>query len=361
MRILIVKLSAIGDVIHTLPALTTLRRHHPGAEIDWVVEEGAADLLTGHPALTQSVIVPRGRWRTLNRERRWVSALRTFLAFGRELRARPTYDWVIDFQGLAKSAIWVAFSRGRRKAGYGPGLPRHEGAWLALNQRVRPGSPDQHAIDRNLALLEGLGFPRLPLAYDLPIPPAAEAEASALLAGVGVNPARSFVAINAMTRWATKNWELSRFTEVAAALHQRGVPVVFTGGPGDHAAISEICQGLPPDVGRLDGRTRLRVLAAVYQRARVLLTTDTGPMHLAAAVGTPVVALFGPTAPWRTGPYGADHDVLRTGIACSPCFKRDCPTRQFAKRACMLGLEAGQVVERVLAKWNRPTRPLTAS
>lgn len=352
-RVLILKLSAIGDVIHTLPALTTLRRHHPEAVIDWLVEDAAADLLTGHPALSEVITVPRRAWKALRQQGRWFAALRAHLGFRRELRRRPAYDLLIDFQGLAKSAWWATAVRARRKAGYGPGLPRNEGAWLALNERVQPGSPDQHAIDRSLVLLEALGFPRLPLAYDLPIPTSLAHEARTLLREQGVDPDAGFVAVNAMTRWPTKNWTSAGFAAVVRTLAEQGIPVVFTGAPGDAGEISAIAREVGRPVARLDGRTPLRGLAAVYQAARVVLTTDTGPMHLAAAVGTPVVALFGPTAPWRTGPYGEGHEVVRLELPCSPCFKRACHTREVETHACMQRLDPAQVARRVLAVWER--------
>ena len=345
---LIVKLSALGDVIHTLPALTTLRRHRPDAEIEWLVEDAAAELLTGHPALNRLRVLPRRSWsRSVKAGKRW-EAIRGLVGFAREFR-RARFDLVIDFQGLAKSGVWTWLARSPRKAGYGLGLPRNEGAWLALNERHPPGSPEHHALDRGLRLLEALGFPRLPITYDVPVGPTDEEEALRALRAAGLDPRLPFVGINPMTRWPTKDWEAGRFAAVVDRLRAGGLPIVLTGGPGDRTAIDELvarCDRTHP-VPRLDGRTSLKVLAAVYRQARVVLSTDTGPMHLAAAMGTPVVALFGPTAPWRTGPYGPGHTVLRMGLECSPCYRRRCETTQFESRACLLRLPVDDVVAAV--------------
>lgn len=358
MRLLIVKLSALGDLLHTVPALTTLRRHLPQARLDWLVEAPGADLLADHPAIHELRVVPRRRQPSGPSRPGGFGRLAAWIRFVREFRS-TRYDLVIDFQGLAKSALWTALARSPRKAGFGPGLPRNEGAWLALNERVTPPSPEVHALDRGLYLLEALGFPRLPLAYDLPVLPAAEAEADRLLAEAAIPSGTPFAAINPMTRWPTKNWETTRFAEVADCLAAAGLPVVFTGASADRAPIEAIVGRMRRPAARLDGRTRLPTLASVFRRARVVLSTDTGPMHLAAAVNTPVVALFGPTAPWRTGPYGEGHVVLRTGLDCSPCYKRACLTTRYEPHACLLRLDPGRVAEAVLrrAAWPAQAAP----
>jgi 3-deoxy-D-manno-octulosonic-acid transferase/heptosyltransferase-1 len=151
-----------------------------------------------------------------------------------------------------------------------------------------------------------------------------------------------------MARWPTKLWEPAYFATVADQLEQMNIRVIFTGGTQDRAAIDEICRLMTSTCRRLDGRTSLKTLLSLYRQAHVLLTTDSGPMHLAAAVGTGVVALFGPTAPWRTGPYGPIHTVLRVGVNCSPCFKRTCLTTEYEERACMKRLTVDEVVRAVL-------------
>ncbi len=345
-HILIVKLSSLGDVIHTLPALTTIRRHQPAARIAWLTQPPSRELLESHGALDDLILWDRKGWSDRLRGGRWISWSTHALNFLRRLRS-VHYDLVIDFQGLAKSAMLVALTRAHRKAGYGPGLPRKEGAWLPLNVRVPAPNPNDHAIDRNLQLIEFLGFSRLPLRYDLPISAEDADAADRALREAGLNPDRPFVAINPKTRWHTKDWDPAFFARTLALLRARGIPAVLTGAPADRSAIDEIATAAAAPAPRVDGRTSLLQLGAIYRRARAVLSLDTGTMHLAAAVGAPVVALFGPTAPWRTGPYGPQHVVLRTELHCSPCWRRTCLTTEYEKRACMLRLKPEAVADAI--------------
>jgi lipopolysaccharide heptosyltransferase I len=347
MKILIVKVSALGDVIHTLPALTILRRRYPEAQITWLAEPGAAELIRGHPALNRVILWPRGDWQRYGCSGKLVRLARSVRAFVRELRD-TRYDLIIDFQGSLKAALWVALARGPRKAGYGPGMHHDEYSWLVHNERVPAVSNEIHAVERNLLLLEGLGIPRLPLIYDLAVPPEADQEAGALLAAAGLSADTPFVAIHPRSRWRTKNWPPERFAHVAEGLHAHGLSVVWTGGPDDRADVDAICAALPGRAIRVDGQTPLKTLAAIFRRAQVVLSTDTGPIHIAVAVGTPVVGLFGPTSPASTGPYGEGHTVIRVDLACSPCFKKTCRTRQYEKHACMLRLSVAEVIRAVL-------------
>jgi heptosyltransferase I len=357
-NILIVKTSAIGDVIHTLPSLWSLRAHFPDAHITWLVEESAADLLAGHPALNRVLVVSRNTWVDDLRTGRPYRALHGLVQFVRRLRDTH-YDLVIDFQGLIKSALWVLLARGARKVGFGHGMEHAEYSYLALTERVPAVDMNQHAIERSLLLLKGIGVPTMDVRYALPVPAAEEAKAIALLRAVGVHDQDRLAAMNPMARWATKLWEPASFAALADRLEQQGICVVFTGGPQDQPALDEICRLMTAPARRLDGKTSLHTLAAVYRRAQVVVTTDSGPMHLAAAVGTSVVALFGPTAPWRTGPYGAGHVVLRADLTCSPCFKKQCVTTKYEERACMKRLTVDEVARMVLEKM--AVAPLAAS
>jgi heptosyltransferase-1 len=346
MNILIVKLSAIGDVIHTLPALTALRRHYPNAQIDWLVEDAAADLVRGHASLSQVLVWRRREFVRLLKTGKLPSAAKLFLSLLLQVRD-SRYDLIIDFQALLKSSLWIFLARGRRKAGFGQGMEHSENSHLFLNERVPAVSMEMHALDRGLTLLQALGVPEYQVLYDLPIGEEDEKAAQQLLVESGVWLDQPRVAINPVAKWPTKLWPAKRFSELAGRLLERGYQVVFTGSKEDRSLIDEMALPLGSSVIRLDGRTTLKALAAVYRTASVVVSTDTGPMHLAAAVGTPVVALFGPTAPWRTGPYGQGHVVLRAGVSCSPCFSRCCKTAEFEPMACMNRITVKQVVEAV--------------
>ncbi len=341
MKILIVKTSAIGDVIHTLPALHALRYRYPDARIDWLVEEAAADIVKGHPALDRVLVSGRKRWIADWRAGRRRQAIRAFRRFVGELR-RTTYDLLIDFQGLLKSGIFVTLARAHRKVGFGRGMEHAEMSYLFLNERIPAVSMDMHAVDRELHLLAAIGVECPQVRFDLPVTDAHRAVAARLLGEEGIGDEHPLVAINPMTTWPTKHWRSERFAQVADRLMTAGLAVVFTGGPDDRLAVDRICATMQNKPVNLAGRTSLLELAALYERCRLLLTTDTGPMHVAAAVGTPVVALFGPTAPWRTGPYGKAHRVVRRDMECSPCFKKRCPRED---GVCMTAL-AVETVER---------------
>jgi len=348
-NILIVKSSAIGDVTHTLPALSALRRHYPEARITWLVEEAAAAIVEGHRALDRVLIAPRKSWERSLKAGRLREALRGVRGFLRQLRDTH-YDLLIDFQGLLKTSVWVFLARAERKVGFGRGMQHAEGSYLFLNERIPAVDMNIHALDRGLILLERLGIPRCPPVFDFPINAENEADAVALLEESGVRAEDPLVAINPMTRWPTKLWEDERFAQVADRLLEEGLRVAFTGSKADQGAIDRITSLMGRPVIRFDGKTSLKTLAALYRRARVVLSTDTGPMHVAAAVGTPVVALFGPTAPWRTGPYGGQHTVLRAGVGCSPCFKKRCLTKDYEEKACLRRITVDQVVAAVLEK-----------
>lgn len=340
MNILIVKTSAIGDVIHTLPSLNTLRKAYPQARIDWLVEEAAADLIVGHPALHQVLVARRKSWLRRLQSGGRLAALKEIRSFVRELR-EIEYDLLLDFQGLLKSSIWVALARAKRKVGFGRGMEHAECSYLFLNERIPPVDMDRHAVERELLLLEAIGIRTDKVEFDLPITDEDRRKAETLLEEQGLS-GRALVAINPMTTWPTKHWESERFAQVADALAEKGLGIVMTGGPGDEAALDAICSMMQHKAPNLAGRTSLRELAALFQYAHAVITTDTGPMHLAAAVGVPVVALFGPTAPWRTGPYGQRHKALRADLPCSPCLKKQCSTRE-----CMKKITTEQIVAAV--------------
>lgn len=340
--ILIVKLSAIGDVVHTLPALNAIRHCYPGAHIDWLVEEAAADLIIGHRALDQVFIAQRKTWlsdfKTADRGR-LISEIARFI---QTLRSRR-YDMVFDFQFSLKGALWIAMTRARRKIGFGPGLEHQEHSHLVLNERIPAVSMEVHALERGLQMLKAVGIEAPQVSYQLPITPEHIRQAERLLMAHGISSQRPFVAVNPMAKWETKLWEIDKFAKLVDIIQDKfKLPVVFTGGPEDRAYIDTIRKQMKTAAPNLAGRTSLLSLAALLQQAQLMVTTDTGPMHIAAAVDTPTIAVFGPTAPWRTGPYGQQHQVIVAHTACAPCFKRTCPLPEIKK--CMKDITVTQVV-----------------
>jgi 3-deoxy-D-manno-octulosonic-acid transferase/heptosyltransferase-1 len=349
-NILIVKLSAIGDVIHTLPALNALREHYPHAHITWLIEAAAADLIIGHRALNRVIVSKRKFWIDQLKGPKRSTALSEISAFWKELRD-TRYDIIIDFQALLKSGLLVWLARGDRKIGFDKGMQHQEHSYLFLNERVPPVDMDVHALTRGLILLSAIGIEAKSVVYDVPVTREDRSRVQILLANHGIDGARPLVAINPVALWETKLWRNDRFALLADRLvNEHGVDVVFTGGPGDRVVIQTISQMMTVPSADFSGRTTLTMLAALYQCSTLLVTTDTGPMHLAAAVGTKVVALFGPTAPWRTGPFGDGHQVIRTAPPCSPCFKRRCDEHRCR---CMTDITVDLVLSAIHLVGNR--------
>jgi heptosyltransferase I len=311
-RILLVKLSSFGDVLHALPILEALREANPFAHITWLVEAAYAPLLSGHPALDEVWIAPRLRPAELLSGSN-PAALRRLL---QQLRARP-FDLVVDVQGLLKSAVWVAMAKSPRKVGYDR---TRELSYLPLTERVTPFDPEAHAVKRYLNLAHYLGAPPAPPRFRLGLD--AAADISAL---IPAETGASLVVLHPGARWASKLWPPASWARLAEWLREQGFRVAVTGSRADQELAAGITAQCRVPLINLAGRTSLAQLAAILRTTRMAVTTDTGVMHLAAALGTPVTALFGPTAPWRTGPFGDGHQVVRLGLPCSPCFKRHCP------------------------------------
>ncbi len=369
MNILIVKLSAIGDVIHTLPSLAALRRCWPDADITWVVEEAAADILWGQPDLNRVVVSSRKRWLKELRKGVIAKPVREMHAFLAELQSRK-YDLVIDFHGLFKSAVIVFLSGGKRKLGY---ASLQEGSGLFYNEKI-PEEMGKHAVERYLDFVRYLVRGEKKTCLDET--PAfrisfgekeknrvsellCEKPAGHFLAGSNdesqgrdkkdktdsLRPAPpSFIAMNPVAFWETKLWENGKFALLADRISRElGIAVVLTGG--DAKPLEKIRKLMKTEALNLGGRTTLRELAALYKMAKIVVTTDSGPMHLAAAVGTPVIALFGPTDPARTGPFGFGHLVIRAGLSCSPCLRKQCPNPR-----CMTEISVDAVFHAVRTK-----------
>ncbi len=288
---LIVRLSAIGDVLHGVPVLNALRDNFPHARISWVVEGRVSELLRGHAALDRVVVAPRG----------WLKSPRAVWRLTRELRAdRP--DIALDLQGLARSALVAWLSGARERWGFAGKDGREFSRWLNTGCLQATAT---HVVDRNLELLRPLGIYQPEVRFDLP--PYKE-EAGSMAHFLRRHDLARFAIINPGAGWPSKRWEMDRFGAVAAYLGRRhGLPsVVAWAGPEERAWAGQIVCGSAGQA-LLAPATTLRELAVLLRHARLFVGSDTGPLHIAAAVGTPCVALFGPVPACRNGPYGAGH------------------------------------------------------
>jgi lipopolysaccharide heptosyltransferase I len=339
MKILIVKLSAIGDVVQTLPALEAIKKTFPQSEITWVVEEAAAGILEGHPLIDRLLVSRRKAWlRMLARPLAFSRGAGGILGFIRELR-REQYDTAIDFQGLFKSGVLVGLARADRKLGFDR---TRELSYLFLNERLPAYDIEKHALERYLDVARHLGAKDPSPACALPIGQE-RAVMEKRIAGLGARRG-PLVVVNPVARWKTKLWPEGNFAELGDRLVQeKQAVVILTGSPEDRAVNERILSSMRETAQNWAGETTLKELAALSALSDLFITTDTGPMHLAAAAGARVLALFGPTAPWRTGPYGPGHIVVRTGIECSPCFQRTCGRNV----TCMAGIKVEDVMRKV--------------
>lgn len=338
-HILIIKLSAIGDVVHSLPLLEVLRERFPLARIDWLVEEDASGIVEGHPCIDELLIFPRKSWlKRLTRKGEFISVGKEAVGFVRGLKSRR-YGIVIDLQGLLKSGILTFLARGKRKIALNNG---REGSALFVNERVAIPDPQMHALERYLCVARHLGVKNPRWDGSIPIYESDTAYVDSLIGTLDVD--RTLIAVNPMAKWETKLWESSRFASLADLLNEKlAAGVIFTGSGADRDAIGAIQSEMKTEALNLAGRTTLKQLASLYQRCAVVISTDTGPMHIAAAMNSPiVVALFGPTSPLRTGPYGEGQRVVSAGVECSPCFKKRCDDMW-----CMRGITVDMVYEAV--------------
>lgn len=326
-NILIVKLSAIGDIIHTLPSLSALRKLFPEADITWVIEEDSSDIIKNHPYLDRVIVSRRKRWiknlRKLHQVKRTIKEIREFIITLREHR----YDLVIDFHGLFKSSLIVLLSGGKRRLGYNS---MQELSKLFLNEKIYEDM-EKHAVDRYLDFLRYLGSNVGDKEFLIPVQEENKNRAEKLLKINNIDTGKQFVAVNPKAFWKTKLWEDEKFARLCDRITKElKAKVIFTGS--NSSGMIEHIQSLMSYLSvNLEGQTTLRDLAYLYKLASLVVTTDSGPMHIAAAMGTPVVALFGPTDPSRTGPYGKDHVVIRKEMPCSPCFLKKCATNRCMK------------------------------
>lgn len=317
-----IRLGAVGDVVRTLPAVSALRAAYPGAHLTWLVEQASASVLEGQPWLDEVLLFPRERLRdSLRRVRPRVFAA-TLSAFLRELRERR-FELVLDFHGILKSGLLAWASGAPLRAGYDAPFGR-EGAWLFANARARLAPARVSRFDRNAGLLRFLGVRAEPAAQPLRVPAEALARAEQALGG-GPAPA----AIHPGTSDATphKRYTVEGYAAVARGLLEReGIPCVVTRGParGDLAFAEAVVKAAHGAARLAPPTPNLRDLAALFAVCRLYLGSDTGPLHVASLVGTPVVQILGPTDPLENEPWpGTPMRQVRVPVACSPC-RRGC-------------------------------------
>lgn len=321
-NILLIKPSSLGDVVHTLPVLNLLRKRFPQAKITWLLSRACAGLLEGHPQLDEILLFDRkklGLW--------WKNPLALW-EFDRELRSKK-FDLVVDLQGLFRSG-WMAFRTGAKtRIGF---ASARELAWLFYTDRVQLETLEQHAVDRYIAVADALGCGKIPVQFNFHTTPEDDAAVNDLLAPL--NGAK-FAVLMPGANWETKRWPVEYFITLARELEKWGLKTVVSGGADVESAAKTIQPSL-----NVANKTSLKQLVVLLSKARLVVANDSGPMHIAAALGAPLITLFGPTNPIRTGPYGRPECVVRHPVDCWPCYSRKC-----SHLSCLRKLAPDQVLQ----------------
>ena len=295
-RILIVRLSAIGDVIHGMPLACALRERFPAALLAWAVQEQAAVLLRGHEAIDELITLPRG----------WLKSPATVWRLRRRLRGMR-FDTSIDAQGLTKAAIIGWLSGARRRIGFGNTWGRELSRWL--NTELVDTSAE-HAVDRTIQLLLPLGIDPPEVRFKVPEHQIDRAAAEEMIRSGGVEA--GFAIVNPGAGWPSKLWPTDRYAAVAEHLGRAwGLPTVVVWAGQQERTLAEQVVAGSGGYAQVAPPTTLTELAALARRSRLFIGSDTGPLHLAVAVGTPCVGLYGPWPAKRHGPYGPGHVALQ--------------------------------------------------
>ena len=337
MKILILKPSSLGDVIHALPVLRLLKLHFSNAEIFWWIDSSLAPLIEGDRDLTGIVRFERKRW---SKPPYWPEMFQSI----RWLRAQK-FDLVIDLQCLARSAIFAWLTRGKLTVGLDE---VREGARGFYDLAVSRPSYYTHAVDWYLAVLPALG---VPVHKNFTWLPERKEITSDIKSKWKINDGKTdgtkWIALQPGARWENKRWPVKYFSELVHMLGERFPEARFAvfGSKDDQPLGETIARTAPQKVLNLCGTTSLPEMIEWVRLCDLLITNDTGPMHVAAAMGKPLIALFGPTEPRRTGPYGQLANVLRLDLPCSPCMKSDC---HFVRpEECLRALPPALVLSRV--------------
>ena len=335
MKILILKPSSLGDVVQAMPVLRLLKQHFTGSEIHWWLGSEFLSLFQDDPDLAGIFRFERQRWKSpLN----WFEVLASI----RAMRAKR-FDWVIDLQGLARSGMFAWMANGAFTIGVDD--PR-EGARGFYDLAVPRPSPTTHAVDWYLEVLRVL---KVPVHWNFIWLPA-KPDAAVSVRRKWQPDSAQWIVINPGARWLNKRWPVEHFAELVRTLANKRPDARFAilGGRDDCPLGSTIAQAAPQRCLDLTGQTSLAEMIEWLRLSSLVVTNDTGPMHVAAALGKPIVALFGPTDPRRTGPYGQLERALRIELPCSPCLRQTC----FYERPleCLRGISPAHVADVALGR-----------
>lgn len=322
-NILIIKLSAIGDVIHALPVASALKKNNPNARITWIVEKPAYDLLTNNPYIDEVIIFDKNKFKS------FTGLLKHGMDLSRKLH-NYNFDLTIDLQGLFKSAAISLLSGAKDKLVY---CNARELSYLIGKMVVGEYSED-HIVNRYLDVVRHLGVYIDKPNFEINITDKEIEKAKAIALKAGLDITNPYVVLAPGTNWPNKCWPTSHYAVFSDMIFDNGMIPVVIGGSKDYSLYQEIVSKTQIPPIDLIGKTNLKELAHIIKMSKAFIGGDTGPMHLAVAVDTPTIALFGPTDPNRNGPYGNNHKVLITPWECRGCWKRKC----YKNIECLAGI-----------------------
>lgn len=306
-KILIIKPSSLGDIVHSLPFLNAVHNKFTNAEIHWVVGRGFEGILEGHPMIKRLWIIKKDEWKEIARLRATVSEIRELF---RELKAER-FDIVVDLQGLLRSGIIAKATNSPLRIGF---KDAREGSAVFYTHTVE-GGRNMHAVDRYLRIAKYLGCDTEDVRFPFPPFP----DSSPVSRDLSLPDEYAVIAPGA--RKPANRWPAERFGELASMLP---IKAVVIGSKGEMQLTDEVTVRSGGKAISVAGKTDIKGMVNIIKGARFMVCNDTGPMHIAAALGVPVFAIFGPANPVRTGPYGMGNTVIRKDIACSPCYKKTC-------------------------------------
>jgi heptosyltransferase-1 len=312
--VLVVKMSAIGDVIHALPVSYAIKETFPDCHLTWVVENSCRDLVTHNPYIDEVIAFPKKNFRSLS------GLIHNLPPLKAQLTARP-YDVALDLQGLFKSAVIVYLSQAKKTLGF---CNMRELSYF-MSPPVCGSHKEGHIVERYLDVARAMGCAVNKVQFPLQITADEATKAGNIASQAGLSPGKTYVVLAPGANWVNKRWPTAYFAEICNKLSHRQVVPVLIGAANDRALADAItAQTAVPPVD-LIGRTSLMELATIIQRCQAFVGGDTGPLHLAAALGRSVVGLYGPTDTNRNGPYGQYHFTHTISADCAGCWKRQCP------------------------------------
>ena len=339
-KILILKFSALGDVVHTLPVAATLRKSLPDAHISWMVEERFQDILQGNPDIDEVIPLRTKVWR-----KNWnAKSLNEILDTIKTLRQHK-FDLVLDLHGLFKSSIIARLSGAPNRVGFHRKNCKEKLSTLFTNRRAPYMAGGLHVVDMNLTVLQtALSKVEETKNFPLQVPDEADKKIAHFFDQNPDLTTRPIIAINPGAGFASKQWELDRFAKLADRIAKElGYSIMLTWGPGEEFKVQQISTHMQQQ-NWIAPPTSILESIALYKRMALLVSCDSGPLHLGAAVGIPTVSIFGPTDPVRNGAYGMNHATVYKVLSCSFCWKKTCPLET---KECMNQVTVDEVFETV--------------